>query len=91
MSSGCLTMDTMDPELKAAMEAKDCLSDHVENTSSDAVIPPDEEKKLIRKMDMHIMPVLVALYLMSFLDRVNIGMWLMESQVLYSLAYQWFR
>lgn len=66
-------MDTMDPELKAAMETKDCLSDHVENTSSEEVIPPDEEKKLIRKLDIHIMPVLVALYLMSFLDRVNIG------------------
>lgn len=81
-------MDTTDPELKAAMETKDCLSDHVENTSSEAVIPPDEERKLIRKMDMHIMPVLVALYLMSFLDRVNIGTWLMEYQVPWSLAYE---
>ncbi|KAL4977929.1 hypothetical protein BDW66DRAFT_165317 [Aspergillus desertorum] len=31
------------------------------------------EKKLIRKMDMYILPFVVLLYLFSFLDRVNIG------------------
>ena len=40
---------------------------HIEDTA-------DEEKKMVRKMDWHIMPIVVALYLMSFLDRVNIGM-----------------
>ena len=30
-------------------------------------------KKLVRKIDLHIMPVLVILYLLSFLDRTNIG------------------
>ncbi|KAF4551340.1 MFS-type transporter-like protein 23 [Elsinoe fawcettii] len=32
-----------------------------------------ETKKLIRKVDLHIVPVLVVLYLLSFLDRTNIG------------------
>ncbi|KAK8866195.1 hypothetical protein IAR55_001346 [Kwoniella newhampshirensis] len=31
------------------------------------------EKKLIRKIDWHIVPVLSVLYLLSFLDRTNIG------------------
>jgi MFS family permease len=31
------------------------------------------EKKLIRKMDLYILPFVVLLYLFSFLDRVNIG------------------
>ncbi|KAJ5706778.1 hypothetical protein N7488_006579 [Penicillium malachiteum] len=31
------------------------------------------EKNLIRKIDLHILPVVVLLYLFSFLDRVNIG------------------
>ncbi|KAK3680478.1 hypothetical protein LTR37_021213 [Vermiconidia calcicola] len=31
------------------------------------------EKKLVRKLDLHIIPVVMLLYLLSFLDRVNIG------------------
>ncbi|GKZ26503.1 hypothetical protein AbraIFM66951_002584 [Aspergillus brasiliensis] len=31
------------------------------------------ERKLLRKMDLHIMPMLTLLYLFSFLDRGNIG------------------
>ncbi|KAJ5194471.1 Major facilitator superfamily domain general substrate transporter [Penicillium cf. griseofulvum] len=31
------------------------------------------EKTLIRKIDLHILPLVVLLYLFSFLDRVNIG------------------
>ena len=30
-------------------------------------------KRLVRKIDLHILPVLVVLYLLSFLDRTNIG------------------
>ncbi|KAK4933920.1 hypothetical protein LTR66_015819, partial [Elasticomyces elasticus] len=36
----------------------------------------DEEKierSLVRKIDIHILPFVVLLYLFSFLDRVNIG------------------
>ncbi|KFY88214.1 hypothetical protein V500_06496 [Pseudogymnoascus sp. VKM F-4518 (FW-2643)] len=31
------------------------------------------EKALVRKVDMHIIPLIILLYLFSFLDRVNIG------------------
>ena len=31
------------------------------------------ERKLVRKLDLHIVPVVMLLYLLSFLDRVNIG------------------
>ncbi|KAL8668544.1 MAG: hypothetical protein Q9168_006826 [Polycauliona sp. 1 TL-2023] len=31
------------------------------------------EKKLVRKLDLHIIPFMMMLYLFSFLDRVNIG------------------
>ncbi|KAH6896866.1 major facilitator superfamily domain-containing protein [Thelonectria olida] len=33
----------------------------------------EAEKKLLRKLDLHIIPLIMALYLFSFLDRVNIG------------------
>ncbi|KAK0659388.1 putative transporter [Lasiodiplodia hormozganensis] len=32
-----------------------------------------DEKKILRKMDIHIVPILALLYLMSFLDRSNIA------------------
>jgi hypothetical protein len=32
-----------------------------------------QTKQLLRKLDSHIMPVIVVLYLLSFLDRTNIG------------------
>ncbi|KAL8915662.1 MAG: hypothetical protein Q9172_006793 [Xanthocarpia lactea] len=31
------------------------------------------EQKLVRKLDLHIIPIIMLLYLFSFLDRVNIG------------------
>ncbi|SMQ55240.1 unnamed protein product [Zymoseptoria tritici ST99CH_3D1] len=32
-----------------------------------------KQRKLVRKLDLHIVPVVMLLYLLSFLDRVNIG------------------
>jgi hypothetical protein len=32
-----------------------------------------EEARMVRKMDIKIFPILVCLYMLSFLDRVNIG------------------
>ncbi|PHH68101.1 hypothetical protein CDD82_835 [Ophiocordyceps australis] len=32
-----------------------------------------DEKKLVRKLDVHLVPLVMAIYLFSFLDRVNIG------------------
>ncbi|KAI9791511.1 MAG: hypothetical protein M1816_003855 [Peltula sp. TS41687] len=37
------------------------------------LLDPIEEKKLVRKLDRHIIPIAMLLYLLSFLDRVNIG------------------
>lgn len=32
-----------------------------------------DEKKVLRKMDLHLLPMVTLLYLLSFLDRGNIG------------------
>ena len=47
-----------------------------ENLTSDekfraeyASIDPKEEVKLVRKLDLHIVPVVMLLYLLSFIDR----------------------
>ncbi len=45
----------------------------------DSTLPPpptltlEEEKKIYRKIDLRIMPILVLVYLCAFLDRGNIG------------------
>ncbi|GKU20499.1 unnamed protein product [Fusarium langsethiae] len=39
----------------------------------DVYIDPEAEKALLRKLDMWIVPPVMLLYLLSFLDRVNIG------------------
>ena len=36
-------------------------------------IDPDAEKRLVRKLDWRLIPWLCLLYLVSFLDRTNIG------------------
>ena len=36
-------------------------------------IDAEAEKKLLRKLDMRVLPVLWFLYMLAFLDRTNIG------------------
>ena len=36
-------------------------------------MPPAEEQRMVRKCDWRILPIVSALYVMSFLNRVNIG------------------
>ncbi|KAL8721888.1 MAG: hypothetical protein Q9225_001524 [Loekoesia sp. 1 TL-2023] len=57
------------------MELKPSLSP--ESASQDAIAPPEidhlAETKLVRKLDLYIVPIIMMLYLFAFLDRVNIG------------------
>lgn len=36
-------------------------------------IDPVAEKKLLRKIDLHLIPILWLLFLCAFIDRINIG------------------
>ncbi|CAF1195923.1 unnamed protein product [Adineta steineri] len=59
---------------------------------SEYKIPDDpHDKKLLRKLDLHLIPTMTLLYLLSYLDRVNIGQakldGLMESLKLSSAQY----
>ena len=42
----------------------------VENLSP---VDPDAERKLLRKCDLHVLPMVSILYLFAFIDRINIG------------------
>ena len=41
--------------------------------SNNADVSRVDSKKVLRKMDLHIIPILTILYLLCFLDRGNIG------------------
>jgi sugar phosphate permease len=61
-----------------AMDIKDvkCLeADYVEEyqDTTDLQFEAGEEKKLIRKIDLFLMPTIWLMYLMSYMDRTNIG------------------
>jgi sugar phosphate permease len=47
------------------------INDH--NLSGNEVLQDSDDKKLLRKLDLHLIPTMTLLYLLSFLDRVNIG------------------
>ncbi|KAL5339619.1 phosphoglycerate mutase-like protein [Aspergillus crustosus] len=52
---------------------KEARMPELDSNSDLPAIDEIAEQKLIRKMDMYILPFMVLLYLFSFLDRVNIG------------------
>lgn len=39
------------------------------------------EKNLLRKVDLHVIPMLTILFLLAFLDRTNIGWYLLAKPV----------
>ena len=73
------------PDEKQRGAAEDILVENHSNDNSSAEIKDDEgsgadadfsdvdEKKVLRKMDIRLIPMLSLLYLLSFLDRGNIG------------------
>ena len=62
-------------EIKAQAESHnvECANAPVDTINHD--MTPEEERKMVRKMDLKIFPIVIALYILSFLDRVNIGEW----------------
>jgi hypothetical protein len=59
----------MDPE-------KECDHETVEDVKSQSSIPEFDrsaEKRLLWKLDIHVVPILMFLFMLAFLDRINIG------------------
>ncbi|KAF7298055.1 hypothetical protein HMN09_01026800 [Mycena chlorophos] len=65
-----------DSQLEAHVPSAD---DQVPEFGGESQLPPaptltaEQERKLYRKIDLHLMPILSAMYLLSFLDRANIA------------------
>lgn len=45
----------------------------VNNTQQEPAFDPKETKRILRKIDIRLIPVLALLYLLAFLDRSNIA------------------
>lgn len=58
---------------ESKMEAEMQAVEDENSAHSVTAVHNADEQRLIRKMDIHILPFVVLLYLFSFLDRVNIG------------------
>lgn len=54
-------------EEKEQTKVEGANSDHVTVESGDGI----DEKKLLRKIDLHLLPWVTVLFLLSFLDRTN--------------------
>lgn len=61
---------------KMPMEAKDgdVDSPHSAEARSHLTIDPVAEKKLLRKLDFWLAPMMIICFLVAYLDRSNIGM-----------------
>lgn len=56
-----------------AVDAEKGAEQHAEVYNVSVDISGVDERKLIRKLDLHLIPWLAFLYLLSFLDRTSIG------------------
>lgn len=70
-------MSTTEAEEKGAIESLGIAAPSTPRTAGsdicDDAIDPVAEKKLLRKLDLIIFPTFFIIYMMSFLDRINIG------------------
>ncbi|THU98827.1 MFS general substrate transporter [Dendrothele bispora CBS 962.96] len=48
-------------------------SKSVSSVESEVVVDPEMEKKVWRKLDMYVLPIVAMFYLLSFLDRTNVA------------------
>lgn len=63
-----------DTTMNSSVSEKDCSYLDVQNEPGpDEDFSDVDEKKVLRKMDLRLIPQLALLYLLSFLDRGNIG------------------
>ena len=70
--------ESLNEKAAAAVQEEAPVKEDLAYGGEDTLPPPptltaEEEKRLWRKIDMKLMPILTLMYLCSFLDRGNIG------------------
>ena len=64
------------PSIKGKPSDSQTTSDDglpLETSSALARVDPTMEKRLLRKLDIHVVPIIGLLYMCAFIDRINIG------------------
>jgi hypothetical protein len=72
------TRDDLDVGMKHDVQHIDLPGNGKEDPEATAVeqeyVPGTaEERRLVRKMDLHLMPILWVMYIFNYIDRTNIG------------------
>ena len=65
------TEKTSIPRDKEYVERKSTATTLGESSEANLVIDPKDERKLLWKLDVHIAPIVMILYLIAFLDRLE--------------------
>lgn len=65
-----MSKDTYEKDIEVSSDVEKPNSEHHEHA---VPFTPQETKKLLRKLDLAILPLVSVMYLLSFLDRSNIG------------------
>lgn len=68
--------DFSDPAQREINSASPSSSDkhELDSERADLTWTEDEERKIRRKLDFRVVPLVTLLYLLCFLDRANVGM-----------------
>ena len=67
--------DFSDPNQREIHSASPSSSNKEERSAREGLTwTDDEEKKIRRKLDFRVVPLVTLLYLLCFLDRANVGM-----------------
>ncbi|KAI1434239.1 major facilitator superfamily domain-containing protein [Xylaria sp. CBS 124048] len=67
-------MDTVQTATSPASSEKAAeAAVHLQSAPVDLRIDPELEKRVVRKIDLYLIPLVMSLYLVAFLDRSNIG------------------
>lgn len=71
--SGSVGEHTSHSLSSGAMQALPASGADGDPEASVVIFTKQKEKQILRKMDLRLIPILSALYLMSFIDRTNVG------------------
>lgn len=64
-----------------ATRKEDADVEHASPAQEQRAIDPELEKRVRRKLDWHLVPLVSALYMLAFLDRSNIGYVLLQQHL----------
>jgi hypothetical protein len=65
--------DFSDPAQREISSPTSSVKNELDSERADLVWTDDEEKRIRRKLDFRIVPLVTVLYLLCFLDRANVG------------------